>query len=135
MIKANALLNCFHRERLIQYRIKANQEDVEAGFQLYEQVSQANEYGLSPYVSNIYEKVIRPLIDNDDSGIDNKQVTQAYFKIFHKTISHKTLREIYDQLENAGLVLREHDPQDKRKTLIFNPPVSGTKGLPHQKKI
>jgi len=124
LIKAHGLLNCFHRERLDHNRIKANEEDVEAGFQLYLQVSQANERGLSPYIFEIYEKVIKPLIEDNNSGVDRKQVSQEYFKVFHKPISHTTLREeILPTLENAGLISQEPDPLDKRRLLVLYPAV------------
>jgi len=126
LIKAHGLLNCFHRERLDHNRIKANEEDIEAGFQLYRQVSQANERGLSPYIFEIYEKVIKPLIENNNSGVDRKQVSQEYFKVFHKPISHRTLREeILPTLESAGLIVEEPDPLDKRRLLITYPTVVG----------
>jgi len=124
LIKAHALLNCFHREHLDHNRIKANEEDIEAGFQLYRQVSQANERGLSPYIFEIYEKVIKPLIQNNNSGVDRKQVSQEYFNVFHKPISHTTLREeILPTLENAGLISQEPDPLDKRRLLVLYPTV------------
>ena len=58
MIKAHALLNCFHREHLNAGRIKANEEDIEEGFWLYDQVSEANERGYP----RIFGKFIRRLL-------------------------------------------------------------------------
>ena len=121
LVKAHALLNCFNREHLTKTRIKATVEDIEAGFQLYRQVSQANELGLSPYILNIYNKVIQPLAQTCPEGLDKKAVAQKYLKTFHKPITRRVLDDILEQLENSGLILREPDPTDKRRTLILVP--------------
>jgi hypothetical protein len=120
LIKAHALLNCFHRERLTPTRIKATEEDIQAGFELYAKVSRANEFGLSPYVWNVYDKVIQPLLASQEF-VEYKQVGKAYYQYFHKPITRKTLTEVIDQLENAALIRLDSDPNDKRRTVICSP--------------
>jgi hypothetical protein len=115
------LLSRDNLDQFLRDVIKATIEDVEEGFQLYRQISQANELGLSPFVWNIYDKLIRPLTVQNEVGVDNKTVAQEYLRLFHKPLSRKVLNDVSEQLENAGLIIREVDPLDRRKTLIFSP--------------
>jgi hypothetical protein len=69
LIKARALLNCFHRKKLNQDSIESNDEDEDEAFELYEKVAVSNELGLAPETYEVYEKVIRPLAMNEGGTI------------------------------------------------------------------
>ena len=50
LIKSHALLNWAQRDAFPDKRIKANSNDVEVGFKLYNWIAKPNELGLSPQV-------------------------------------------------------------------------------------
>jgi hypothetical protein len=128
-IKAHALLNCFKREKVLNghadkpVAIIANQADIDAGFQLYKEIEQSNELGLSPYIFKIYREVIQPLL-NPQVGLSRKEIRSKYYTVFHKTLAAKLEESVIMQLEGAGLIEQSPDPEDKRKMLVY-PTVSG----------
>ena len=126
LIKAHALLNFMHRRR-VNDSIIAEREDVEAGFQLYYGIAEANEMGLSPEIYTIYQK-IKPYIPNE--GITRNDFQTIYLKEFHKQLGSKRSLEILSILTSCGLLIEDLDPQDKRKkryylTEKFLPPTQG----------
>jgi hypothetical protein len=122
LIKAHALLNVFHREQIMNghadkpIAILAKQVDIDAGFGLYELIADSNERGLSPYVYNIFETVIKPL----GAGIKREDIQKKYHEVYHELLSAETLkREILPQLETVGFIFQEQDPEDKRRLLVY----------------
>ena len=114
-IKAHALLNFMHRKR-VDNSIIVEREDVEAGFQLYYTISEANEVGLSPEIYSIYQK-IKPHISNE--GVTRNDFQSIYFKEFYKPLGSKRSMEILDILTSCGLLVEDLDPQDKRKKRYY----------------
>jgi hypothetical protein len=112
IIKGHALLNYRKRERIAD-SIIANLEDVEAGFRLYNSVSEANELGLSPELYNIYEK-LKKYIEDSVIGITRKDFQKFYFKELHKTLGQKSATSILEAWANVGLVIEQPDPNDRR---------------------
>lgn len=121
-IKAHAVLNAFKRKR-IGDTIEATKQDIDAAFNLYKQISESNELGLSPYIFKVYRKVIEPLLD-PEKGISKKDILGNYHTVFHKTLSPKTLDDILSQLEAAGKLEERPDPDDRRRSLFY-PTVTG----------
>ncbi len=129
LIKAHALLNVFHREKVMNghggepISILARQDDIDAGFALYEKIADSNERGLSPYVYGIFETVIKPL----GQGVKREEVQRKYYEVYHEMLSAEALkREILPQLETVGFIVQEPDPDDKRRLLIYStvpPPI------------
>ena len=115
LIKAHALLNFMHKER-VNDSIIAEMEDVEAGFKLYYSISEANELGLSPEIWNIYKK-IEPHISEE--GITRKDFQKIYFQEFHKPIGPKRASEILSVLCSCGLLLEDIDPEDRRRKRYY----------------
>lgn len=114
-IKAHALLNFMHRKR-VDNSIIVEREDVEAGFQLYYTISEANEVGLSPEIYSIYQK-IKPYLSNE--GVTRNEFQSIYFKEFYKPLGSKRSLEILDILTSCGLLVEDLDPQDKRKKRYY----------------
>jgi hypothetical protein len=112
IIKGHALLNYKHRERK-ENSIITKLEDVEAGFQLYYAVSEANELGLSPEIYDIYEK-LKSHFEKSENGLLRKDIQKHYFETFHKVLGGKTCTEILNAWATAGLVIEQPDPNDKR---------------------
>ena len=110
LIKACAMLNLWHRER-VEDSIIVNEDDVTSGLKLYEQVSAANELGLPPEAFNVLEK-LKPQIP--ESGVTRKEFQALYYQTFHKTIGKKRLDDLLNLLFSVGLLNEEPDPSDKR---------------------
>jgi hypothetical protein len=126
LVKAHALLNWAHRERRSKEAIVANSEDVEAGFWLYGLVAKANEMGLAPQLYEIWDTVLRPLIESSESagsnGVSRRAIIQGYHDFYGRFLSDEKLRrEILPALEASGLIIQEPDPADKRQKLILRP--------------
>jgi len=115
LIKAHALLNFMHRKR-VDNAIFVEKEDVEAGFQLYYAISEANEVGLSPEIYTICQK-IKPYIP--EQGITRNDFQKIYFKEYHKPLGQKRCQEILDILTSCGLLLEDLDQEDKRKKRYY----------------
>jgi len=121
LIKAHALLNYSHRDRRGNHSIVATKEDVEAGFYLYSQIAKPNELGLPPQVYEIYEAVIKPLLNNDNP-VGRKEIMKAYYDFYGRPLARKKLEEeLLPSLEMAGLITQEPDPNDRRRLLVCPP--------------
>ncbi len=121
LIKAHALLNLWWRERRGSQSIVARQEDVDAGFELYGRIAKPNELGLSPSVYEVYEAVIKPLLDGE-GAVDRRRILSRYFEYYGRHLADETLRrEIVPGLVDCGLVLEQPDPSDRRRKLLYPP--------------
>lgn len=115
IIKLHALLNLWHRPSLDIGVILATEEDMAAGFLLWEQVSTAQELNLPPYVYDFYKDIIR----NSQSGSTIKEILVEHHKIYGRPLEEwKLRREIIPMLQTAGLISVERDPEDRRSVLI-----------------
>jgi len=124
LIKAHALLNFCHRERRGDRFIVATREDEEAGFHLYSRIAKPNELGLSPQIYEIYETVIKPLLESNQ-GVSRKSILANYHQHYGRSLPDEKLRrEILPALEVAGLVVQEPDQNDRRRVLVWPPDIS-----------
>lgn len=122
LIKAHALLNCFSRQTNQvnnpepHKTVTATEEDVEAGFQLYEKIRVSNEMGVTPELLEIYQNIIQPRTE----GLSLKDILGAYAKHYSRLLSFYRLeKEIIPSLLGAGLISEEQDPNDKRKKIFY----------------
>jgi hypothetical protein len=134
IIKGHALLNYMHRERIAD-AIVVNGEDVEAGFKLYYQVSEANELGLSPELYNIYRK-LKPYFPKKEPGITITDFQTDYYKEFHKRLGYEDSRRTLKTLCSVGLLTENIDLTDKRKRnyTLLELGVDSEGGYPHAVK-
>ena len=128
LIKVLALLNYNHRrvERSGEWiTIYASEKDVEAAFQLYEQVAESQEYNLSPFVLQVFKEVIEPLareksVTDIVQGPTRVEIMKRFLEVFGRPLSRMVWeREIVPALEAAGLLERETHPQDRRRTIYI----------------
>jgi hypothetical protein len=128
LIKVLALLNYMHRkveksgEWIIIY---ASEKDVEAAFQLYDQVAEPQELNLSPFVYEVYKQVIVPLakeklLNNDPApGPTRIEICRKFLEIFGRPLQRVILdRDILPALEASGLISIEPHPQDRRLSIV-----------------
>ena len=120
LIKAHAILNADQRELDEDGALLATAEDVEEGFALYGEVSLSNELGISPYVMGVYKDVIEPLLKAD--GLSRKDVYRNHYRTYGRMASQQWYeKEIFPTLVDAGLVMEEPDPADRRRKLLYPP--------------
>ncbi|MGB9693745.1 MAG: hypothetical protein ACPLYF_02770 [Fervidobacterium sp.] len=112
IIKAHALLNFMHRER-VGDSIIVNDEDVVAGFRLYYGIAEANELGLPPEIFRIFQH-LKPYLEDKENGINRKEFQQWYYSTYHKVIGRDRASDILKILDGAGLIVEQPDPLDKR---------------------
>jgi hypothetical protein len=119
LIKAHAVLNWCHRERRLTNTIVANKQDVDAGFILYSQIAKSNELGLAPALYAIWQTVIKPLTEKNQTGVPNRTIMAEYHRLYGRYLPERKLRrEILPALESCGLILLEADPNDRRQKLV-----------------
>lgn len=137
LIKAVALLNVWHR-RAEDGKIYAIENDVLAGFVLWEALSESQEYNLPPAVMRFYKEiVVAAYIDKytngdnetkwdmkgDKIGITPQELNNFHIKATDKPMNSEQVRkQILPQLENSGLITQEKPTEvfaDKRTRHIF----------------
>ncbi len=98
--------------------IKVTETDINAAFELYQEVSKPNELGLSPYVWQIFDEIIRPiLIENVPLKLGDIQ--KKYHAVYHRPIPAPSLSEGISQLEASNLIETKQDPDDKRRKIVY----------------
>lgn len=120
IIKSLALLNLWYRETEDSGVILTNNEDMEEGFKIWEEISFSQELNLPPYVYRVFVEIIIPTYEQkQQSALTRGEILQGYLKIYGRPLADWQLsREILPALESAGLITQEKDPEDKRSKLI-----------------
>ncbi len=107
----------------------ASEEDIKNGVNLWLQVSDGQDYGVSPYVLEIFKEIILPTWQEHKSkalgsgfgieGISRAEIQEKHRLKYGRAISPVYLRQqILPQMEGAGLISQEQDPLDKRFSLV-----------------
>ncbi len=120
LAKAFALLNLWTRER-VGDAIKTNEKDLENAFKIWDEISVAQDLGVSPYILNLYKEVIVPVYEEKNkAGLSRQDLLRKHFEVYGRHIADWQLRqEIIPMMKTSGLVSEEQDPLDKRKLLIY----------------
>jgi hypothetical protein len=129
IIKGVAILN-FHSHERLGDSITVSQEDIDAGFELYSQVMEANEKGLSPELYKLYEK-LKPYFYYiiEENGAEKqkpkwftrREFQSAYAKEFHKPLAYKRVTAILEAYTDLGILNAQVDPEDNRRTRYIPP--------------
>jgi hypothetical protein len=128
LIKVLALLNYMHRkvERNGEWiTIYASEKDIDNALKIWSQISEPQEYNLSPFVLQVFRQVIEPLareksITDIVQGPTRVEIMKRFLEVFGRPLSRTVWeREIVPALEAAGLLERETHPQDKRRTIYI----------------
>jgi hypothetical protein len=121
LIKSHALLNLFQRKN-VGNCIEVTQEDVTAGFELYEKVSEANELGLSPELYDIFEKLKQHIKGRSEAsilGITIVDYQNFYEQSFYRKINYEIARETLKTFVSMSLLREEVDFDDRRTKRYF----------------
>jgi hypothetical protein len=131
LIKGFALFNVWFRKREGDY-IYAIDSDIYEAFELWNSISVGQDYGLAPYIYQIYANVIVPLwkkqemenynspLDFAKKGLKRQDILNKYNKLHGAPLSIIYLRQhILPQLEQVGLIVQERSTDDGRQMLVF----------------
>lgn len=120
LAKAFALLNLWTREKTSE-AIVTNERDLENAFKIWDEISVAQDLGVSPYILNLYREVIVPIYEEKGkAGLARQEIMKKHFEVYGRHIPDWQLRqEIIPMMKTSGLVSEEQDPLDKRKLLIY----------------
>ncbi|MFH1622253.1 MAG: hypothetical protein ABIA97_03935 [Candidatus Omnitrophota bacterium] len=119
LIKANALLNIWHRKTEREGYLLTADEDIEAGFGLWDKISYSQELNLSPYLYAFWEEIIVLLYNETNTPLKRKDIIAGHLRIYGRPLeTHRLNRDILPMLENASLISQETDPDDRKSKLI-----------------
>ena len=128
LIKVLALLNYNHRKMEKEgdgVVIYASEKDVENAFKLWDEISEPQEYNLSPFLLQVLRQVIEPitrekLLSNSEVlGATKLEICRRFLEVFGRPLNRVVLeRDILPALEASGLISVEPHPQDKRKVIV-----------------
>jgi ribosomal protein S14 len=119
LIKCFALLNLWFRERDGETLV-ANSQDIEEAFAIWEEIAEAQELNLPPYIYHFYQDIVLPAWEEKGVGLSRKDIAKRHFELYGRVLPDWQLRkEIIPMLEVAGLIMQEPDPSDKRKILVY----------------
>ena len=132
IIKGFALLNVWFRKRDGDY-IWASKKDIDDGFNLWNKLSYGQDYGLAPYLFDIYTKIIMVLWNEPEDVfqdfsttkekkkyITRKEILKKHFLIYKTPLGMQKLRQqILPQLEQVGLIMQEKGGTDMREMVVI----------------
>lgn len=122
LVKAAAVFNVWTREVTEGEKgliVTANARDAEQALLIYSQIAEAQELGLPPQTLHIFRNVIESIAASNEAGVDFKAIQRAYFEFYHRRMNYSDLcRETIPSLEDAGLIITEPNPVDKRQKLV-----------------
>lgn len=127
LTKTFALLNVWFRERKGK-TLYATMDDAVEAISVWDKIAESQEHNLPPYVYEVYKDVILPAWQekNEDKlphepwvGLSQQEVMKKHFKSRGTLLPEWQLRQqVLTMLETAGLITKEQDENDKRRTLI-----------------
>ena len=120
LIKAIALLNPWHRQK-DDGSYEANESDIKSGVELWRSVSEAQRFGVNPFVLDFYKTyIVEPFSrlpsDKRACGISRIEISNCYLEHNGFNINGNYLiRQILPSLIKAGLLTEAKNPLDKRQ--------------------
>jgi len=127
LAKTLALLNYMHRkieEKNDGLVVYASEKDLEDAFKLWDEISEPQEYNLSPFTLQVYRLVIEAIarekvMRNDVAGATKTEICRKFLEVFGRPLHPYILnRDILPALESAGLITIESHPNDRRVKLV-----------------
>lgn len=120
IIEAIALLNIWHRQK-DDGSYEANESDIRAGVQLWSAISEAQRFGVNPFVLDFYKKyILEPFArlspNQRANGISRLDISNCYLEQNGFNINGNYLvKQILPSLIKAGLLTEIKNPLDKRQ--------------------
>lgn len=76
LAKASCLLNCWFREKDLDENLLVSNKDIKTAFKLWDNIGEAQELGISPYLLRFYEEIILPIYLKINDGKDPDRIFQ-----------------------------------------------------------
>ncbi len=122
LIHALALLNFPHRE-IEDGKLYVKDSDVKKGIALWKHLGIAQNYGIQPFLIEVFEKVLIPLFhektniveEQKDVCIYRKDIINKYFEVYHEILKKDKFETIIGVLSNMSFIEEGHDDIDRRK--------------------
>jgi DNA primase len=114
LAKSTALLNLWFRN-LEGQNITLSRSDIDIAFMLYKKIAITQSLGISPYLYQLYEEVIKPCYlqkvkDNfgmEIDGIKYQDILNYHFKVKNSKLDYNYLRlQVISEYEACGLIER-----------------------------
>ncbi|WP_286830237.1 MULTISPECIES: hypothetical protein [Kordiimonas] len=126
LIKAFALMNLWHRDQNGS-TITAHADDFAEALALWMELAESQELNLPPYVLQLFREIIVPAWENKNKaygghtvGLTRGEALTEHYRIYGRMLDATQFRQqILPMLETAGLIVEEHDPQNRRRKYIF----------------
>lgn len=124
LIKSFALLNLWFREKDGE-TIIANEDDITEAFKVWDKIAESQELNLPPYIYQLFQNIILAAWSEKNAGqistgLSRGEIMKKHYEVYGRRLADWQLRQqIIPMLENAGLIIQEPDPNDKRKMLIY----------------
>jgi len=133
LIKIFALLNLWFREK-DGSTITANEADVIEAFKIWDVIAESQDFGISPYIYDLYKEVILPAYkEKEEQPLKRQDVTKKFYEVHGRPLADWQLRQqIIPMLENVGLITQEQDSNDRRNKLIIPSPLRSGNGEPQK---
>lgn len=110
LAKAWALLN-FENRRQTEIEGKkvlyVNEEDLKIAKEIYGEILESNEKGVSPECWKFYKSVVLPEIENSVIGAPIENFHKRYFEVNKQLINGYRLKGMLENLEGAGLICKD----------------------------
>lgn len=107
----------FHQ---LAQKSNANEQDIEDGFKLWDEIAESQDRNLPPYIYNLYNEVILPTYIEKNAGLTRQEIMAKHYKVHGQAIADWKLRqEVIPMLETAGLIKQEQDIDDRRNKLVY----------------
>jgi hypothetical protein len=107
LIKCFALLNLWFRER-DDKTIVANEDDINEAFKIWEEIAEAQELNLPPYIYDFHRDIILVAWEEKQAGLSRQDIIKKHFEIYGRMLPDWQLRqEIIPMLETTGLIAQE----------------------------
>lgn len=79
------------------------------GFKLYETIGEANEYGLSPEVYDIFKKLELFMLKAPEQNITRTEFQEWYRRTFGRSIGRERAAQALKSLDGCGLISEEKE--------------------------
>jgi len=123
LIMVLAFLNCFNRMNENGVLV-ANEQDVDAGIEIFNYYSRSRELGIAPYYLELYDYVLFPAHAEKNKnnkniiGLEKSEIKEKYYQIYHEDFDD--LEKAIEQWEYANLInYKKAPPPNGRNKLIY----------------
>jgi hypothetical protein len=140
LIKGHALLNYIYRDKRRNkdetVDIVATEEDIDAGFKLYDTVRVANEIGIPPDLYCVFKYLKKYMKEQDKETFTTNDYMRFALEVLKRRIPYDAARETLSSLENIGYLEQTENLFDKRiKLYKISDLASEEENCSHQDKL